>query len=229
MPRRMLCAAAAVFAIVSSTPAKAYMYDPPRLDSWSMSWHGYRPHQVRWHHRHRVVHVARYRQIHKKVQLSAHKYVVENENILPIMVLPAVVRLTVSAVEQAIGHVASIVYRPWHIVGLADIDGQKFQFSSGGRGASVPLGSHKITPTTVGNWGSRHGAIGLAGNKIWDEQLGRYRRGIEIHAARVANVNGLGCIVFAVREWPVVRRKILAMVYRFGGAYLNVGPHEANI
>lgn len=117
------------------------------------------------------------------------------------------------------------VIRPYRMVGELEINGRKFEFVSGGRGASIPLGAHKITPGAVGPWGRRHGALGIAGGEIWDPQLKRYRDGIEFHKA-YSRATG-GCI--GLKNWAEAKRAILAMVREFGNVFLNVGPRAVNI
>lgn len=112
-----------------------------------------------------------------------------------------------------------------HLDGKISLEGETYDFGSGGhRGAnSIPFGSHRITPGTIGPWGQSHGALGIAGNSIWDKTLGRMRTGIEFHAASSASKLSAGCIAIARGQYARFRAHVLDYVKRNGEAYLTVG------
>ena len=114
--------------------------------------------------------------------------------------------------------------RPRQIVGEIEIGGVKFHFVSGGYGWSIPYGHHEITPSDVGPWGQRHGALGLDGDTMWDKQLRRDREGIEIHAARGGTA---GCV--GVRDFQTFKHAVHAMIEKFGSAFLHVLPGGAAV
>jgi len=114
--------------------------------------------------------------------------------------------------------------RPRQIVGEIEIGGARFHFVSGGYGWSIPYGHHEVTPSDVGPWGSRHGALGLDGDTMWDKQLHRDREGIEIHAAEGGTA---GCV--GVRDFRSFKRAVLAMIDKFGSAFLHVFPGGAAV
>lgn len=112
-----------------------------------------------------------------------------------------------------------------HLDGKIQLEGETYDFGSGGhRGAnSIPFGTHKITPGTIGPWGQAHGALGIAGNAIWDRTLGRMRTGIEFHAASSASKLSAGCVAIARSQYGKFRAHVLDYVRRNGEAYLTVG------
>ena len=113
--------------------------------------------------------------------------------------------------------------RPKRISGLLEFAGEVFSFVSGGAGWSIPFGDWEITGSDgVGSWGSRHGAIGIAGGEIYDPVLHRKREGIELHAGRYATE---GCVAIEPKRWPEFKRKLLA----FGEASLHIGRDGAAI
>lgn len=123
---------------------------------------------------------------------------------------------------------AALRRTPARIAGTLEIAGQHFRFGSGGAGYSIPSGDYKITPDTVGDWGARHGAIGVAGNTIWDPRLRRYREGIEIHrdfsGGRLITE---GCI--AIDHWLPFLSALKKLLSRFGTVYLHVETGKARI
>lgn len=117
--------------------------------------------------------------------------------------------------------------RPFRLKGQINIAGLRFPFDSGGmRGhPSVPYGNYRITHN-VGNWGARHAALGLGNDDcIWDPKIRRCREGIELHAAGGSMTEG--CI--GIHGWPKARRAILAMIARFGSAFLHVWPGNVSV
>lgn len=115
--------------------------------------------------------------------------------------------------------------RPNLIEGTLEIAGKKFRFASGGNGWSIPYGTFEITPSAVGSWGARHGAVGLANDSIYDRQLGRNRDGIEMHAS--SHFTSAGCVV--VDQWVEFKRTLFAFIDGMGQAFLHVGPTGAII
>jgi hypothetical protein len=117
-----------------------------------------------------------------------------------------------------------------HIGGKIDIGGEEFRFGSGGRGRQhIPYGTHEITPGAIGTWGARHGAVGIAGGRMWDPTLHRYREGIELHAAHSDAAITAGCVAIAGGRWREAKARVLGMIRQHGRAYLSVGPHGASI
>lgn len=116
--------------------------------------------------------------------------------------------------------------RPQRIEGEIAIGTLNFRFVSGGAGWSIPYGDWPITPGDVGSWGARHGAIGVNHDDcVYDRQLGRCREGVEIHAdydGRTA-----GCV--GVERFAEAKRAILAMVDKFGRAFLHVWPGHVSV
>jgi hypothetical protein len=117
--------------------------------------------------------------------------------------------------------------RPKRLEGPLTIGDSTYEFASGGHGWSIPLGTVKITPEAVGSWGSRHGAIGLNNDSIYDPQLGRDREGIELHPA--SHMASAGCVVIDRSRWAEFKRQVLAMIEEAGQAFLHIGPNGAAI
>ncbi len=115
--------------------------------------------------------------------------------------------------------------RPYRMTGTLTIGRLDFNYASGGSGWSIPYGDFPITPEDIGDWGRRHGAIGINGNTIPDKQLGRDREGIEIHAAY--HMASAGCIV--VQEFDRLKHAIMGLINDDGHAFLHVGPTGAAI
>jgi hypothetical protein len=115
--------------------------------------------------------------------------------------------------------------RPRLLEGNLEIAGKTFKFASGGTGWSIPYGTFEVTPTTVGSWGARHDAVGLANDSIYDRQLGRDRDGIEMHAS--PHFTSAGCVV--VDRWAEFKRTLFAFIDGMGHAFLHVGPSGAII
>src|SRR6202035_4040696 len=133
---------------------------------------------------------------------SAHRRTPDREPLLqaPVTTTPSqfALPLSDSAQASALGALLEIpggwadglatalpllVRTPARIAGTIEIAGELFHYGSGGFGYSIPYGYYPIPGDDgVGSWGSRHGAIGIAGGEIWDKRLGRYREGIELHA-----------------------------------------------
>ena len=120
-----------------------------------------------------------------------------------------------------------VTHRPRLLEGALTIGNSHYQFASGGNGWSIPLGTVRITPETVGSWGSRHGAIGLAEDTIYDPQLGRDREGIELHPA--SHMASAGCVVIDRSRWTEFKRKVMAMIEDAGQAFLHIGLNGAAI
>lgn len=101
------------------------------------------------------------------------------------------------------------------IEGVIDFLGEHFPFVSGGMGRGpIPPGTYEITPDDVGDWGSRHQAIGIAHNEIG------HREGIEIH--RAYGDRTAGCVGIKER-YVELRRKVLEMS-KEGKLYLRISP-----
>ena len=123
----------------------------------------------------------------------------------------------------------AVPHAPSRIKGELRIGDLRVPFGSGGEGWSLDYGDYPITPKDIGPWGSRHGAIGLAGDEIYDRRLGRDREGIELHAATNDSLMTEGCVAIARREWIAVKRAVLAMIDMSGHAYLHIDPTGARI
>jgi hypothetical protein len=119
--------------------------------------------------------------------------------------------------------------RPDLMGGEGEMEGYgRFHWGSGGPRAhpSIPYGDYPITPSTIGPWGSAHGAIGINNNKIWDSKIGRYRDGIEIHSGdgdKLDRMHTAGCFAIAQSQWPSFRKHLLAEAQK-GPLYLHVRP-----
>jgi hypothetical protein len=118
---------------------------------------------------------------------------------------------------------------PGHIGGMLNMGGASYAFGSGGAGNSIPAGDYPITPGSIGAWGAAHGAIGINNNAIWDSSLGRFRRGIELHAGHSSRLITEGCIAIAREQWPAFRAHVLSIIRQQGSAYLHVGKDGVNI
>jgi hypothetical protein len=120
-----------------------------------------------------------------------------------------------------------VTHRPYHLTGELKIGNQSFKYGSGGNGASIPYGDHKITPGALGSWGEHHKAIGLADGTIPDPQLDRDREGIEIHAAD--HLESAGCIVVLEKYFKALKEAIQSMIAANGQAFLHVHPDGVSI
>lgn len=180
--------------------------------------------------------VVRERRHHRTVQHhvakreSAHKtHAVAHET-------PSSVTVTASApptstdYEDGIATPLPIVVtsnRPRRVEGTMKIADARFHFVSGGAGWSIPNGDYEISPDSTGDWGSRHGALDLTGTDrgvIHDPQLGRDREGIELHGGAHSTE---GCV--SIDQWSSAKRKIRAMIDRFGRAFLHVWPGAVTV
>lgn len=119
--------------------------------------------------------------------------------------------------------------RPKQITGIIRVGVKEYEFGSGGRGESIPYGDYLITPDSVGSWGSRHGAIGIANGTMSDPKLHRDRDGIEFHAATNNELETHGCVSIRTDQWPEFRKQILALVKENKGLYLHVTDHGASV
>lgn len=118
--------------------------------------------------------------------------------------------------------------RPDYFEGQIDIAGIKFDFGSGGYGrGSIPYGDHPITPEDEGGWGRTHGALGLNGDEMYDSQLGSEREGIELHSTFGRGLKTAGCV--KIEQWSKAKAQILAMINKFGHAFLHVWPGAVSI
>jgi len=120
-------------------------------------------------------------------------------------------------------------YGGGHIGGNIDVGGQVFRFGSGGSLPHIPYGTYPVTPEAIGSWGRAHGALGINQNRIWDASLGRYRQGIEFHAASSEAAITAGCIAIAGGQYPQFKQRVLAMIRQHGSAYLHIGPGGASV
>jgi len=120
-----------------------------------------------------------------------------------------------------------VAHTPARISGEIEIAGATFPFGSGGHGWSIPYGDYLITPKDVGSWGSRHGALGIAGGEIYDKRLGRDRIAIELHHPTNGALMTAGCV--AVENWESFKRKVLAMIDQFGHAFLHIDPRGSRV
>jgi hypothetical protein len=120
-----------------------------------------------------------------------------------------------------------------HIGGTINVEGEQYRFGSGGAhggtSAPIPYGDYPITPNTIGAWGAAHGALGINNNAINDPNIGRVRRGIELHAGSSDSLITEGCIAIAGARWPEFKAHVLAMIRKHGRVYLHVGPNGASI
>jgi len=119
--------------------------------------------------------------------------------------------------------------RPRQITGTIKVEGREYEFGSGGRGQSIPYGDYLITPDSVGSWGSRHGAIGVANGTIADPKLHRDRDGIELHAATNEKLETSGCVSIRKDQWPEFRKQVLAMLKQGKKVYLHVSDQGASV
>lgn len=108
--------------------------------------------------------------------------------------------------------------------GSIAMEGKQYQFGSGGhRGAnSIPAGVYPITPDAIGPWGRQNNAIGINGNRIYDQTLGRMREGIELHSASSASMMSAGCLAIMKQQYAQFRAHTLDFVKRNGRAWLKV-------
>ncbi len=121
------------------------------------------------------------------------------------------------------------VVRPKQITGIIRVGDKEYQFGSGGRSESIPYGDYLITPDSIGSWGSRHGAIGIANGTMPDPKLHRDRGGIEFHAATNSELETHGCVSIRTDQWPEFRKQVLALVKENKGLYLHVTDHGASV
>jgi hypothetical protein len=119
--------------------------------------------------------------------------------------------------------------RPKQITGIIRVDGKEYEFGSGGRGESIPYGDYQITPDSVGSWGSRHGAIGIANGTMPDPKLHWDRNGIEFHAATNGDLETHGYVSIRTDQWPEFRKQVLAMAKENNGLYLHVTDRGASV
>ena len=120
-------------------------------------------------------------------------------------------------------------HAPSRLRGVLEVGELRVDYGSGGEGWALDYGDYEITPDDVGSWGSRHGAIGIAHDEIWDVRLRRYREGIELHAATNDSLKTEGCVAIERQQWAAVKRAVLAMIDEAGHAFLRVGPNGARI
>ena len=120
-------------------------------------------------------------------------------------------------------------HAPSRLRGVLEVGELRVDYGSGGEGWALDYGDYEITPDDVGPWGSRHGAIGIAHDEIWDVRLRRYREGIELHAATNDSLKTEGCVAIERQQWAAVKRAVLAMIDEAGHAFLRVGPNGARI
>jgi hypothetical protein len=90
-----------------------------------------------------------------------------------------------------------------------------------GRGWSILHGDFEITPEAIGSWGKHHHAIRLAGDSIYDSQLGRDRKGIEIHSPH--HMESAGCVLVDPSVFEELRYAIIAMTDEAGSVFLYIG------
>ena len=119
--------------------------------------------------------------------------------------------------------------RPKQITGIIKIQGKEYEFGSGGLGQSIPYGDYLITPNSIGSWGSKHGAIGLANGSIPDPKLHRDRDGIELHAATNGNLETHGCVSIRKDQWLEFRQQVLAMMGENTRVYLHVSDRGSSV
>jgi hypothetical protein len=119
--------------------------------------------------------------------------------------------------------------RPRQISGVIKVEDKEYQFGSGGRGQSIPYGDYLITPDSVGSWGSKHGAIGVANGTIPDPKLHRDRDGIELHAATNGKLETDGCVSIRKDQWPEFKKQVLGMVGENKRVYLHVSDRGASV
>jgi hypothetical protein len=129
------------------------------------------------------------------------------------------------------GPIADQVDRPEHYEGQIDVDGQKYNFGTGGMGghSSIPYGVYPITPDSIGLWGRAHGAIGINSDQIWDPKHKRMTAGIELHGWPRKPILSEGCVAIAQGQWLECKNRILNMIKNHGSAYLHIGPNGASI
>jgi hypothetical protein len=117
-----------------------------------------------------------------------------------------------------------------HIRGLLAMEGNGYQFGSGGGGhRHIPFGDYPVTPETIGPWGTAHGAIGINGNQIYDPILKRMRSGIELHAGSSDQLLTEGCMAIAGPQWPQFKARLKGMIGKYGRVFLHVGKNGASI
>jgi len=129
------------------------------------------------------------------------------------------------------GPIADQTSRPEHYEGLIDVEGQKYNFGTGGMGghSSIPYGVYPVTPDTIGPWGRAHGAIGLNNNRIWDSKHQRMTAGIELHGWPYKPIYSEGCVAIEQGQWPAFRAQVLNMIKTHGSAYLHIWPNDAGV
>lgn len=169
--------------------------------------------------RHAVVHGGGYHPSQNPISSTSEALLA-----LPAAFVDALAWATVDEIRSVLA--SRVVHTPRRIEGKIAVGNATFNFVSGGSGWSIPYGNYAITPDAVGRWGTRHGAIGLADGEIWDKRLGRYREGIELHAATRSGSTA-GCI--GVEGWRDFKGKVLAVISEFGHAFLHVGPSGASV
>jgi hypothetical protein len=118
------------------------------------------------------------------------------------------------------------------IQGKAYIDGQAFDFASGGAGrGNLPAGLHPVDFKNIGPAGrARLGSVASVGpgGTLHDPRYpGRPRLGIQIHSgsgATLERLRSLGCFVVPRAQWPAYKAALLAKAARTpGGLNLDLG------